>query len=294
MNTERLEEFVVLARELNYSKAANTLFISQPMLSRHISELEKSIGSKLFTRDTHEVKLTDEGRYLLKWARSFLENESRILSSMAEEPIEGKSLVRIICSEQVITTPILNFIHAFTDMHPDIRLELLPVINEEKKEQLYACDVMLTSSTFLNPGDTISVTHLMDQDSLLAVPPQHHLGDYQEISLKDLEGETIIVPFSDALYGPYARNAMTASRKCHGQVRRINAENAQAGLLKVELGAGVMLIPHHLAHRIYPHTRTIAVTDNDCIFPIYAYHNRSNDNRAAELFYIRICEHFCK
>ncbi|MBQ6150541.1 MAG: hypothetical protein IJJ03_02685 [Mogibacterium sp.] len=108
-------------------------------------------------------------------------------------------------------------------MHPDIRLELLPVIDEEKKEQLYACDVMLTSSTFLNLGDTISVTHLMDQDSLLAVPPQHHL-----------------------------------------------------------------------AHRIYPHTRTIAVTDSDCIFPIYAYHNRNNDNRAAELFYTRICEHFCK
>lgn len=40
--------------------------------------------------------------------------------------------------------------------------------------------------------------------------------------------------------------------------------------------------------------RTIAVTDSDCIFPIYAYHNRNNDNRAAELFYTRICEHFCK
>lgn len=293
MNTDRLEEFVMLAKELNFSQAAQKLFISQPILSRHISELEKSFGHKLFERDTHGVRLTDEGRYLLKWVDPFLMKEQQVLSSMAEEPFTESATIRIICSEQVITTPILTFVHAFTESYPDIHLDMIPVIMEDRREHLFSCDVILTSAAFINlSASDVSVTHLMDQISLLAIPPQHHLGDYQEISLGDLSGQTIIVPFAGNMYGPYARNAITANRKCHGTVKRISAESAQAGLLKVEMGAGVMLMPHHLEHRVYPHTRTVRVTDPDCVFPIYAYRNKSNENRAADLFYEKICDRF--
>ena len=73
MTTERLEEFVMLANILNYSKTAEKLFISQPVLSRHIAELEASFSTKLFTRTRHGVSLTEEGQYLLKWVLPFLE-----------------------------------------------------------------------------------------------------------------------------------------------------------------------------------------------------------------------------
>jgi methylated-DNA-[protein]-cysteine S-methyltransferase len=46
MTTERLKEFVILANILNYSKAAEKLFISQPVLSRHIKELEEYFSGK--------------------------------------------------------------------------------------------------------------------------------------------------------------------------------------------------------------------------------------------------------
>lgn len=293
MNTDHLEEFVILSETLNYSKAAEKLFISQPMLSRHISELEKEVGHRLLDRDTHGVRLTEEGKYFLKWVEPFLKQQNDILSSMSEEPVKDSAVVRVTCSEQVITTQILSFVHSFSEMYPSIHLDVLPVITEDRREHLYSCDVMITSAAFLNlPFNDVSITHLTDQKSLLAVPPRHHLGDYQEISLEDLSGQTLIVPFPDEMYGPYARNAVAASRKCHGNVRRISADNAQAGLLKVELGAGVMLIPHHLAHRVYPHTRTVAVTDSDCIFPIYAYRNKTNESLAADLFYEKICSRF--
>ena len=61
MDINRLEEFVVLADCLNYSKAANLLFLTQPVLSRHISDLEKTLGTQLFIRDTHKVALTPIG-----------------------------------------------------------------------------------------------------------------------------------------------------------------------------------------------------------------------------------------
>lgn len=293
MTTERLEEFAVLANILNYSKAAEKLFISQPILSRHIKELERELGAALFVRDTHSVELTDEGKFLLKWVRPLLEKTERTVSALSGEQSIGKGKIHITCSEQTLSTQILTFIRSFIEGYPDIQLDLAPIITASKKELIYSCDVFLTPCDFLDMlrRDTEGV-YLKAQQPLLAIPPFHHFGDMQEIRLEDLKGEDLIVPFTDEMFGPYARNALAATRKCHGMLRKIGAESAQAGLLMVELGVGVMLIPHHLKHRVYPQTRTIPVADPDCVFPIYAYLNRSADNPAAELFFEKLCENF--
>ena len=55
MDINRLNEFITLATHLNYSKAANQLYLTQPALSRHIHDLEQTVGARLFVRDTHNV-----------------------------------------------------------------------------------------------------------------------------------------------------------------------------------------------------------------------------------------------
>ena len=65
MNIERLEYFSTLAAYLNYSKAAKQLYISQPSLSKQISQLEKELGVPLFNRSRHMVALTPEGQECL-------------------------------------------------------------------------------------------------------------------------------------------------------------------------------------------------------------------------------------
>ena len=56
-----LEEFVVLANCLNFSQTAQQLYMTQPVLSRHISALEQELGVKLFRRTTQSVALTQAG-----------------------------------------------------------------------------------------------------------------------------------------------------------------------------------------------------------------------------------------
>ena len=50
-----IKEYVTLAETLNYTKAAEILFTSQPAISRHISIIEEDMGVKLFVRDTRNV-----------------------------------------------------------------------------------------------------------------------------------------------------------------------------------------------------------------------------------------------
>ena len=58
MRVEHLREFTVLAQTPNYTKAAEALCVTQPVLSRHIDALEGELGVRLLYRDTHSVALT--------------------------------------------------------------------------------------------------------------------------------------------------------------------------------------------------------------------------------------------
>jgi acetyl esterase/lipase len=72
LELRHLRAFVCVAEELNFSRAANRLFLSQPALSRQIRALERLIGCDLLRRSTHNVDLTPAGEALLDPARQIL------------------------------------------------------------------------------------------------------------------------------------------------------------------------------------------------------------------------------
>ena len=296
MTTERLEEFVMLANILNYSKTAEKLFISQPVLSRHIAELEAGFSTKLFVRNKHGVSLTEEGQYLLKWVLPFLEKTERSLSALSESgECSGGKTLNILCSEQSLTPHVISFLRYFMETYPEINCHISPLIGSSKKEMIYSCDVFISPCDFMEMlrHDTEGIL-LTTQHSWLAIPPFHRFGDKTGMILENLKGETLIVPYADEMFGPYARNAMAANKKCHGLLQKLNVKHPVEGLLMVELGLGMMLLPDYLKSRVYSQTRTIPISDADCIFPIYAYLNHSTNNSSAELFYGKMKQKFLR
>jgi DNA-binding transcriptional LysR family regulator len=68
----RLRYFVAVATERNFTRAAERLHVAQPALSRQVRLLERELGVELLRRTTHEVALTDAGRFLLERAPAVL------------------------------------------------------------------------------------------------------------------------------------------------------------------------------------------------------------------------------
>ncbi|OKP00090.1 LysR family transcriptional regulator [Xenorhabdus eapokensis] len=75
---KQLQCFLAVAQELNFRRAAERLHMTQPPLTRHIKCLEATLGCDLFTRNTHEVHLTDNGLILVEKA-TYLINEFTLL-----------------------------------------------------------------------------------------------------------------------------------------------------------------------------------------------------------------------
>ena len=78
MDMQKLRYFVAVAETGNFTAAAERNFISQPVLSRHISDFEYQLGFKLFNRSKTSVSLTPEGELFLEEARELLSMESNL------------------------------------------------------------------------------------------------------------------------------------------------------------------------------------------------------------------------
>lgn len=295
MTTEQLNEFYILSTTLNYSEAAEKLYISQSTLSRHIKSMEDELKVPLFSRTTRDVVLTDEGKFFQTQIPRLLRKAMDIESISGLESVDANGKLKIFFSVQTLNTGILQFLLDFQKQYQNIHLEMIPLEKDSDVDLLYDGDIMISPCDFtkITPAN-IDAMLVATQPALLAIPPYHHFGKEPSVSLFDLRHETLIIPHADDLASPYTQLSFMATRKCYGHLAKLSAATEEQALLQVELGYGVMILPHHLKHRVYAHTRTIPIADTECFFPIYVYHNHSNHNGTAVLFFKSMTERFQK
>ena len=82
MNTEELKTFIFLSKVKNFTLAAEKLRIAQSTVTNRISELEKEVGKRLFSRGSKNVKLTEAGEIFLRYAERIIELQSTSIEEM--------------------------------------------------------------------------------------------------------------------------------------------------------------------------------------------------------------------
>lgn len=192
--------FVAVAEERRIGRAATRLFITQPALSRQIQQLEREVGEPLLLRVPHGVELTDAGRELLDKARVAIEAaEDALAVGQSIEP-HGRLVVGLPLAGGRQRWFALT--QAFVDRFPAVEVEMREALSEQLQRQVLERE--LDGALALAPRRLggLTYTHVYDDRLSVWLHHEHALAGSSELTLADLDGETITL-----LGGPAGRSS---------------------------------------------------------------------------------------
>jgi DNA-binding transcriptional LysR family regulator len=188
-----LRYFVVVAEELNFSRAATRLHMAQPPLSVAIRQLEDELGTELFVRTSREVRLTDAGRALLDGARRTLSEADRAVATARRTGAGQLGQLRLAFSwsARFDTLPALG--RAFRGEHPEIELLSQEMWNAQMIPALLdrTIDVAISLCPELSSG--IHSEPIRSEALVALVTEKHPVAGQRSIRLAELSDEPFLL-----------------------------------------------------------------------------------------------------
>lgn len=288
MELRHLRYFQAVAREEHFGRAARTIRIAQPALTRQIRDLEIELGIALFERLPRGVRLSAAGR-------SFLEDTDAILAQVERSVNRVRGLasghvgtVRIGFSEiasrhRAIPARILDFRLG----EPNVELNLMPMGSQIQVEALRngTLDVAIVYDVHHSREDLEVFDHLDlgRSDIVLALYPGHPLAHKEKIHTRDLAGERFLFAIRKA--APLYYDRLMQACLAHGVSPNIIQETATHTILLslVAVGMGIGFTEYSsdaLAESVVQRH----VEDLDVAFRIHVLWRRSDPSPAVLRF----------
>jgi DNA-binding transcriptional LysR family regulator len=197
MELRQLKYFVAVAEESNFSRAAGRMYLSQPALSQQIRKLERELGVVLFHRTKSYVELTEAGRTLLEGARRALVLVEQAAREAREVGGAEARHLKVGFPEYANHTPVADALQTFRRRYPYVELEEHETFTlQETLQQIEKLHHgMLDVGFMLKPEEdsVLEQEHVLNIELVAALPEGHPLADADEIPLKDLSDEHLIL-----------------------------------------------------------------------------------------------------
>jgi len=208
-----MKYFVVVAQELNFSRAAAKLHIEQSPLSRAIRRLEAQYNTKLFIRGGRQLKLTWPGELLLKDALDVLDRYDQLERNVRWAAQGYQGVTKIAVCDEVNPIKLSIFLSEIRLQRPDIHLQIdemhyLDALNALETGIYHICIAQTR-----HKAEAFEVTLLRDKPLSVLLPFDHILNDKASISLKEVLAYPAIL-YDDSYYGHnfQLRNLISSQR----------------------------------------------------------------------------------
>ncbi|BBA95813.1 putative LysR family transcriptional regulator [Actinacidiphila reveromycinica] len=248
MQFQQLAYFVAVAQARHFTRAAQTLHVSQPSLSQQIRTLEKELGAPLFSRARGNIALTDAGEALLPLALRILADADTARHEVLELAQLRSGRVRLGATPSLCTGLLPDVLRAFHDRHPGIRLLLEEGGSHDLVRGLArgALDLALVVLPLPSPSPALTTVELFQEDlvvvsALDAEPPPAPLR------VADLRGQPMVM----FRHGYDLRDLTLAACRAAGFEPGFTVEGGEmdAVLGFVRAGLGIGVVPSTVAAR---------------------------------------------
>jgi DNA-binding transcriptional LysR family regulator len=243
-----MEQFIAVAEELHFHRAAERLNMSQPPLTSAIQKLEEDLGVALIERGNRVVRLTPAGEKFVSEARKTLRQAEKTLVSTVDVAEGRTGLLRLGYVGSALYGRLPDIIREFRASHPKVRIELREATTAAQIAALR--DGTLDIGVLIPPlekADDIEQVNFDNDRLCIAIPKDHPFSNRSDLTLADLAGESFILW------------PMPEGRSFHLQVIRLcakagfvpmitqEAHGMHAVLSLVSVGGGVSVVPQSMS-----------------------------------------------
>lgn len=195
MDTKSLRCFLAVAETLNFSRAAERIYLSQPALSLRITALEEELGVRLFLRTRQQVYLTAAGSALLPEVQEIIARLdslpalARGSEGLSDTPSGKLSLMLDSSLPEEMLNQVMEVFTRFCALHPEVAVTVDSMDTSEYESMLLSrnadlCFVGLGADDAVNPAfNTIT---LREEPMILAFNEEEHLSNHQLLSSHEL------------------------------------------------------------------------------------------------------------
>jgi DNA-binding transcriptional LysR family regulator len=205
-------QFIAVAEELHFGRAALRLHMTQPPLTQAIAHLEQMLGVRLFERTKRSVQLTTAGGALLPEARELLAR-ALALPAHARSAAHGEvGRLRLAFVSTVGFGLLPQWVRAFRTLYPQVEFELIEATGDVQLQALERGDIdagfMLHSPGFAPEG--LQHLRIAREPLVVALPEHHALATARSLSFGPLFDEALVIfprrilpSLHDAIFGMY-------------------------------------------------------------------------------------------
>ncbi|MBR4742856.1 MAG: LysR family transcriptional regulator [Oscillospiraceae bacterium] len=285
MNDSQIKCFLAAAKFENFTKAAESLYISQPVVGRHISNLEEELGFRLFIRDRKTVRLTENGRVFQAFLLECEEKYSAVMEQIHRN-LRSNNMSLIIGSvegQQIGDTYAAAFRYLVDNM-PNLSVTIKYYLNRELIEAVRsgAVDAGIIDLADVGDDNAFAYKKIKELRTCLVVPTSHPMAAKRDPTIDDFKNDRFIL-LSQKDSESATELQRTAVRKL-GITQFIEAPDVSTLAAWAAAGVGITTIPenHKLCHS--PETVAIEIPELTYRFTEVLLWNRKNANPAIPAF----------
>jgi LysR family transcriptional regulator, benzoate and cis,cis-muconate-responsive activator of ben and cat genes len=193
MNLRALQCFVILAEELNFSRAAERLHIAQPALSQQVRMLEERLGSQLVDRATRPLRLTEAGNYLCTEAKQILKAWDQAALGTHDIGLGKRGWLSIGFTRSAMYSILPPALKSFHQAYPQVELKLFEMLTEEQSDALrdQRIHIGIGRQPLAIPGCT--AFPLLRERVVVVLAPDHPQAASKKVRIADLADTPLIL-----------------------------------------------------------------------------------------------------
>ncbi len=244
MNITQMKYFITVAKCLNFTKAAEILFITQPALSRQISAIENELNMQLFVRSNRYVRLTPPAAVLLPEFEKIY-NDYNLAVANARNSFQGLSgeLNMGVLEGAYLGDLFPGILNYLAEFYPQVKINLHTYSFNELIRKLYEneLDIIFTLLFDLKERSMLQYQVIEKTRDYVVVHKDHRLANARYVKLSDFKDDTIImVSTEDSEESP--RLILDACKTAGFTPKVKFASSLSEEMLWVEAGVGVCIL----------------------------------------------------